>query len=112
MRNFILSLVVLLSAAPAFAGYKACTCLEFERRANGLEYVTDYVQISYQERNVIQRQLQRGYQSYSQVDFYYDNQDTQNRLCTLGNQAVDPSWRRWQSWLAQHGVDYTPNCRN
>jgi hypothetical protein len=113
MKKLIFSLMVLLSAVPAFAQnsqYRACTCLEFERRDRGLSYVANYVNLSYQERNDIYNQLQRGRSNYNQVNFYSDSQDRQNQLCSLGNQAVDYSWRRWQPWLAQNGIDYVPNC--
>jgi hypothetical protein len=90
---------------------RACSCQEYERRSRGLNYVVNRVNVSQYERYNIENQLRNGNNYYRQAQ-YTNNVNDQERGCSMANQAVDSSWRRWQPWLAQRGIDYEVYCNN
>ncbi|HEX4925119.1 MAG TPA: hypothetical protein VFV50_13585 [Bdellovibrionales bacterium] len=89
---------------------KACSCYELERRLNGLNTVLRSVRLDRREERQISRDYRQGYRYYQQVNFRRDSRGEQERVCSLGNQAVDRSWVRWQPWLARRGWDQGNPC--
>ncbi|MCC6277670.1 MAG: hypothetical protein IT289_07130 [Oligoflexia bacterium] len=105
-----LFVAALLASSNAFGGVKHCNCVELERRVGGLESVLRRANIGSYEREVVRKDIASAVSFLRQVDPYYTSDNEQARLCSLGAQACDSSWRRWQPWLAQNGMDKETYC--
>lgn len=124
MKKLLLSALMTALLAPAAAeaqrrpdrpnrpdhAQKACACYELERRLNGLYVILSRVRLDRWEERQISRDYRQGYRYYQQVNFRRDSRGEQERVCSLGNQAVDRSWVRWQPWLARRGWDQGNRC--
>jgi hypothetical protein len=113
IRTLIVALALLSSAAPAMAYEKDCNCVELERRVNGLQTVISTVRFKNNyEREVVRKDLQDAQSYLRQVDYNRTKETEQERLCSLGAQACDNSWAKWQPWLAQNGYDRQLYCND
>ncbi len=88
----------------------ACSCVELERRIQGLERVLQHARLDRYETRSIERDLRDGYHMLDQVN-QRTSHGEQERICSLGNQDVDRSWVRWQPWLAQRRLDPGNRCQ-
>lgn len=105
MKFLLTSLALLATSLPAFS--QGCNCNELQRRINGLQTVVNY-QAAGPDTGRLTQEIRRArwqYQRALQSDY-----QTQDGLCSVGNQQLDLDWQRWQAWLATQGLDAGNVC--
>lgn len=111
MNKILVLVIAVFAALPAVANrfeQRACSCFELDRRVQGLEYVLRYARLDHLESRRIRNDVSAGKSTLRQSQ--YLNGERQEQACSLGNQDVDQSWVRWQSWIARNGADIGNRC--